>query len=51
MQVAEAEKKARRYTNVSKFSLGCVECGAALVGQAEAQKHATSTGHSQFTEY
>ena len=39
-----------QYTDVSKFSLRCAVCGKVLIGEADAMKHATLTGHSKFGE-
>ena len=51
LTVAEEEKKARRYTNTATFTLKCLKCNTALIGQDEAQKHAHQTGHTDFSEY
>lgn len=46
-----AARAAHRYTDTSKFTLKCTECGKGFQGQGEAQKHATSSGHFNFVEY
>lgn len=51
LSVAEQENKAKRYTNTATFSLKCGVCGEGFVGQIEAQKHASKTGHLEFKEY
>lgn len=38
------------FTDTSSFSLLCRQCNMPLVGQAEAQKHAEATGHTQYRE-
>ncbi|EPS44583.1 hypothetical protein H072_1395 [Dactylellina haptotyla CBS 200.50] len=44
--------KDRNYaTNTSKFDLRCGTCGAKLVGERGAQRHAEETGHTDFAEY
>ncbi|KAH9818970.1 hypothetical protein DFH28DRAFT_1080312 [Melampsora americana] len=39
------------FTDTASFSLRCMVCKTALVGEADARKHAEQTGHTQFGEY
>ena len=41
----------RLFTDTSKFLLRCGVCQLGLTGEVEAMRHATATGHSQFSEY
>lgn len=50
LELAAEAKESRQYTDVAGFSLRCLVCNATLKGQAEAQKHASSTGHINFGE-
>ncbi|KAI7868574.1 hypothetical protein BDF14DRAFT_1880830 [Spinellus fusiger] len=50
-QLAAALRQAHHYTDVANFSLKCQICQKGLVGEKDAQVHATSTGHTQFVEY
>lgn len=49
-QLATEAKSSRQYTDVDKFTLKCRDCDKALTGQAAAQEHAKSTGHTNFSE-
>ncbi|KAG4076631.1 hypothetical protein HA402_001918 [Bradysia odoriphaga] len=49
-QVAEEARSSRQFTDVNRFSLRCIQCNSLLVGQAEAQQHAKTTGHTNFGE-
>lgn len=51
LSLAAEERSKGQFTNTAKFKLKCAQCGAGLKGEAEAQSHAASTGHVQFTEY
>lgn len=51
MEIANEAKAARQYTDTGKFTLRCLVCQKSLVGQAEAQAHAKSTGHINFGEF
>ena len=46
-----AAKRAGQYTSLSAFTLRCLDCGIAVRGQQEAQKHCKETTHSRFDEY
>jgi len=46
---AEA-KAAHNYTDTAGFTLKCLVCGQRLTGEKEAQQHAKSTKHSNFSE-
>lgn len=50
LEIAAEAKKKRQFTNLSKFSLRCLVCNTPLTGQQAAQKHAASTGHTNFGE-
>jgi ubiquitin thioesterase OTU1 len=50
-KLASVWKKKHKYTDLASFTLKCGVCAKGLVGQKDAQQHALSTGHSQFTEY
>ena len=41
----------RQFTDTGSFTLRCLVCQAGLVGQEDAVKHATETGHQNFSEY
>lgn len=49
-EYAHEAKLLRQYTDVQKFCLKCNDCDALLTGQVEAQLHAKSTGHKNFSE-
>ncbi|XP_073839853.1 yod1 deubiquitinase [Musca autumnalis] len=49
-QLAKEAKSSRQFTNVDKFTLRCLQCGIAMVGQVQATQHAKSTGHTNFGE-
>lgn len=49
-QLAKEAKSSRQFTNVDKFSLRCLQCGIAMVGQVQATQHAKTTGHTNFGE-
>jgi ubiquitin thioesterase OTU1 len=51
LDVAAKERANHNYTNTNNFTLKCGQCGYILVGQSEAQKHATLTGHTDFKEF
>ena len=51
LTLAGEAKASRQFTDVSGFSLRCLVCNKALVGQTEAQSHAKQTGHINFGEY
>lgn len=44
-------KNRKYYTDTAAFALKCNTCGAALVGEKDATKHAMATGHTDFGEY
>lgn len=50
IKVAQDAHAARKFTDVSKFSLRCITCNKLLTGQAQAQNHAKETGHGNFGE-
>lgn len=39
------------FTDTAGFTLKCEQCNTNLVGEKEAQAHATATGHTRFGEY
>ncbi|ODV96474.1 hypothetical protein PACTADRAFT_40611 [Pachysolen tannophilus NRRL Y-2460] len=39
------------YTNTNKFKLYCKDCKSVLVGERNATKHASETGHIDFEEF
>jgi len=47
---AEEAKAAHNYTDTAGFTLKCLVCGFKMKGEAEAQKHAKSTAHTNFSE-
>jgi len=47
---AEEAKAAHNYTDTAGFTLKCLVCGFRMKGEAEAQKHAKSTSHTNFSE-
>lgn len=49
-QLAHEAKSSRQFTDLNKFTLKCVVCNKLLTGQAEAQKHAKETMHTNFGE-
>lgn len=51
IQVADLAKLEHRYTDLARFTLRCEQCNEALVGEQQAEKHATLTGHPNFVEY
>lgn len=51
LQVAQQARREHRYTNLARFTLRCEQCAEALVGERQAEAHATSTGHTSFVEY
>jgi len=48
--VAEEAKAAHQYTDTTGFTLKCLVCGVKMKGEAEAQQHAVSTKHTNFSE-
>ena len=51
VEVAELARLEHRYTDLARFTLRCEQCGEALTGETEAQRHAVATGHVGFVEY
>ncbi|KAJ0178998.1 hypothetical protein K1T71_005773 [Dendrolimus kikuchii] len=49
-QLAHEAKSSRQFTDLNKFTLKCMICNTFLTGQAEAQKHAKDTMHTNFGE-
>ncbi|XP_012550108.1 ubiquitin thioesterase OTU1 [Bombyx mandarina] len=49
-QLAHEAKSSRQFTDLNKFTLKCMICDKFLTGQAEAQKHAKETMHTNFGE-
>ncbi|CAH2071828.1 unnamed protein product, partial [Iphiclides podalirius] len=49
-QLAHEAKSSRQFTDLNKFTLKCMVCSKLLTGQAEAQKHAKETMHTNFGE-
>ncbi|XP_053603657.1 ubiquitin thioesterase Otu1 [Plodia interpunctella] len=49
-QLAQEAKSSRQFTDLNKFTLKCMVCDKFLTGQAEAQKHAKETQHTNFGE-
>jgi len=50
LAVAEEAKAAHQYTDTTGFTLKCLVCGVKMKGEAEAQQHAMSTKHTNFSE-
>ncbi len=50
-QLVEVARAAHRYTDLAKFTIKCNDCNIGLNGQLDAQKHANSFGHFNFSEY
>ncbi|XP_018322484.1 ubiquitin thioesterase OTU1 [Agrilus planipennis] len=50
LQLGIEAKSSRQFTDVNKFMLKCLECNVFISGQAQAQQHAQSTGHTNFGE-
>lgn len=49
-QLAQEAKSSRQFTDVDRFTLKCIQCDCPLIGQAEAQQHAKTSGHTNFGE-
>ncbi|KAI9030933.1 hypothetical protein CLU79DRAFT_732094 [Phycomyces nitens] len=49
--VATALRQGHQYTDIANFTLRCQDCKKGLVGEKDAQMHASSTGHTHFAEY
>lgn len=49
-QLSRESKSSRQFTDVTKFTLRCLQCDVMLIGQNEALQHAKSTGHDNFGE-
>eukprot|EP00092_Neocalanus_flemingeri_P023715 GFUD01025721.1.p1 GENE.GFUD01025721.1~~GFUD01025721.1.p1 ORF type:complete len:348 (-),score=97.11 GFUD01025721.1:229-1209(-) len=47
---AEEARAAHSYTDTAGFTLKCLVCGFRMKGEAEAQKHAKTTSHTNFSE-
>lgn len=47
---AKEAKEAHNYTDTAGFTLKCLVCGTRLKGETEAQKHAKTTTHTNFSE-
>ena len=43
-------KAAHQYTDTTGFTLKCLVCGTRMKGEAEAQQHAMTTKHTNFSE-
>ncbi|CAG7828031.1 unnamed protein product [Allacma fusca] len=50
VQLATEAKRAHQYTDVKNFQLRCNRCNRLLKGNTEAQQHAKTTGHVDFSE-
>lgn len=50
ISLASKLKAERAYTDVTNFSIRCLECQACFKGQSGAQDHAKNTGHVNFGE-
>ena len=50
LQLAKEAKQSKEYTDLHRFQLKCNVCNTLIVGQTEAQLHAKSTGHVDFSE-
>jgi ubiquitin thioesterase OTU1 len=50
LQLANEAKRAHQYTDVKNFQLRCNRCNKLLKGNTEAQQHAKTTGHVDFSE-
>ena len=50
LELAAEAKSSRQFTDTAKFTLRCLVCNKNLTGQAEAQTHASDTGHINFGE-
>ncbi|OQR76037.1 ubiquitin thioesterase OTU1-like [Tropilaelaps mercedesae] len=50
LEVAHEAKRSGQFTDMQNFTLRCLVCNRGVVGQAGAQAHAKSTGHSNFGE-
>lgn len=50
LEVAHEAKKSGQFTDVQNFTLRCLVCNRGVMGQAGAQAHAKSTGHTNFGE-
>lgn len=44
-------RKSREFVDLTSFTLRCGTCYVGLKGEVEAQAHARSTGHTNFSEY
>jgi ubiquitin thioesterase OTU1 len=51
LDVAMALQSEGKFTSTATYKLRCGVCGAVVTGDAEAVKHATSTGHTDFAEH
>ncbi|EGG09943.1 uncharacterized protein MELLADRAFT_74313 [Melampsora larici-populina 98AG31] len=51
LQLVKLLREQHYFTDTASFSLRCMVCKTALVGEADARKHAEQTGHTQFGEY
>ncbi len=49
--LAEEARRMHRYTDVAHFTLACLTCGAAVVGEGDARQHSRATGHQGYAEY
>ncbi|XP_060035156.1 ubiquitin thioesterase OTU1 [Erinaceus europaeus] len=50
LELAEAARSRRQFTDVNRLALRCMVCQKGLTGQAEAGEHARETGHANFGE-
>jgi len=48
--LAEEQKEAHNYTDTAGFTLKCLVCGHKMKGEKEAQVHAQTTKHINFSE-
>ena len=51
IQFVQSENSAKKFTDLSNFTLRCLVCQIGLKGQKEAIEHAKQTNHNNFSEY
>ncbi|CAO3611803.1 unnamed protein product [Mucor hiemalis] len=50
-QLADKLRKGHKFTDIANFTLKCEQCKTGLIGEKDAQNHASATGHTRFSEY
>lgn len=50
LALAAEARQQHKYTDLARFTIRCETCGARLVGETDAERHAGETAHTSFVE-